>query len=306
MREAKLIQGRMIGEAEVAQIQRLVAEHPQWSRWRSSREVAHQWNWRTGTGQLKDMAARTLLLKLEQRGQIILPPRRQKTFSRMRQQVPPPAAKCLDAPLALPLSELVPLEFLEVSTVARAAGRRQFAALLHQHHYLSYRSPVGENLQYLVRDRQGRLVACVLFGAAAWQCAERDRWIGWAAARRAQQLHLLTNNTRFLILPWVRVPHLASHVLSRIARRLSRDWQAKYGHPIYLLETFVERERFAGTCYQAANWRHVGQTKGRSRQDRAEGGRKQVPIKDIYLYPLHPRFREQLQGTAATTSSSPL
>ena len=306
MSEAKLIQGRLIGEVEVAQIQQLLAEHPQWSRWQLSREVARQWNWRTGAGQLKDMAARTLLLKLEQRGQITLPPRRQKTFSRMRQQVPLPAAQPLGAPLELALSELLPLEFIEVSTTAQAEGRRQFSLLLHQHHYLSYRSSVGENLQYLVRDRQGRLLACVLFGAAAWQCAERDRWIGWTAARRAQHLHLLTNNTRFLILPWVRVPHLASHVLSRIARRLSGDWQAKYGHPIYLLETFVERERFAGTSYQAANWRQVGQTKGRSRQDRAEGGWNQVPIKDIYLYPLHPRFRERLQGTSPTITSTQL
>jgi hypothetical protein len=142
----------------------------------------------------------------------------------------------------------------EVSTVPGANNQRPlFESLLHQHHYLSYRSPVGQNLQYLVTDRQGRPLACVLFGAAAWQCAERDRYIGWDAATRGQQLHLIANNTRFLIPAWVRVPHLASHVLSRIARRLSRDWQAKYSHPIVLLETFVQRDRFGGTCYRAAD-----------------------------------------------------
>jgi hypothetical protein len=148
----------------------------------------------------------------------------------------------------------------------------------------------------LVADGQGRAVAGVLFGAAAWQCAERDRYIGWDAPTRGRHLHLLTNNTRLLIPPWVRVPHLASHLWSRLARRVSPDWQAKYGHPIDLLETFVEPDRFAGTCYQAAGWVYVGQTQGRSRQDHADGTHQQVPRKDVYLYPLHPRFRERLQG----------
>ena len=140
----------------------------------------------------------------------------------------------------------------------------------------------------------------MLFGAAAWQCADRDRHVGWDAPTRAQHLHLLTNNTRFLIPAWVRVPHLASHVLSQVTRRLSRDWQSKYGHSIYLLETFVQRDRFAGTCYRAANWVCVGQTKGRSRQDQANGTHYQVPLKDIFVYPLHPRFREWLQGKLPT------
>lgn len=146
-----------------------------------------------------------------------------------------------------------------------------------------------------MRARGGRPVACLLFGAAAWQCAARDQHIGWDRATRAGRLQLLTNNTRFLILPWVRVPHLASHVLGRVTRRVSADWQRKYGHPIYLLETFVERARFAGTCYQAANWVRVGQTRGRTRQDGADGQQQQVPIKDIFLYPLQRRFAERLR-----------
>jgi len=180
-----------------------------------------------------------------------------------------------------------------------------FEGLLHREHYLSYRSPVGENLQYLVRDRCARPVACVLFGAAAWHCAARDRYVGWDAATRQRHLSLLANNTRFLILPWVRVPQLASHLLGCLARRLSQDWQCKYGHPIYLLETFVQRDRFVGAAYQAANWQCVGQTQGRTRQDRADGQHQQVPIKDLYVYALHPRFRDHLQGPRLTSPNTP-
>ncbi len=153
---------------------------------------------------------------------------------------------------------------------------------------------MGENLQYLARERTGRPVACLLFGAAAWQCADRDQHIGWDATTRAARLHLITNNTRFLIAPWVDSPCLASHALGLVQRRIGSDWQRKYGHPIDLLETFVERDRFAGTCYQAANWIRVGQTKGRTRQDAPDGQRHQVPIKDIYLFPLHRRFSQRL------------
>jgi Druantia protein DruA len=152
-------------------------------------------------------------------------------------------------------------------------------------------------LQYLVSEEQGRPVACLLFGAAAWQCADRDRYLRWEPAQRAQHLHGLANNTRFLILPGLPWPQLARAVLSQASRRLSRDWQAQYGHPIYVLESFVEHGHFTGACYRAANWVPVGQTKGRSRQDRPDGTRDQVPIKDIYLYPLHRRFRQYLQGS---------
>lgn len=246
------------------------------------------------------MAARTLLLKLEQRGWISLPPRRRVAFNRMvHKQLPVTQRLVSESPITEALSALLPLTLTEVSRPG-TTQRRLFEALLHQHHYLSHRGTVGENLQYLVCDCHARPLACVLFGAAAWQCADRDRYVGWDAATRSKGLHLLTNNTRFLIAPWVRVRHLASHILSRITKGLSHQWQGKYGHPIYLLETFVERDRFVGTSYQAANWVRVGQTKGRSRQDRADGTRHQVPIKDVYLCPLHPRFRELLRGILPT------
>ena len=296
--EATIIQGRPIGAAELDHVRHLLASHPDWSRRRLSLELATLWHWRNGAGQLKDMAARTLLLKLEQRGWIRLPPRRTPPTHRLQHlQRPRSALAVPPPPLTQPLQQLLPLVISECSYVDIDAGQRAlFEGLLQEQHYLSHHRTVGENLQYLVRDAQARPLACVLFGAAAWQCADRDRYIGWNPGRRAQHLHLLANNTRFLILPWVRVAHLASHVLGRIAQRLSRDWQAKYGHPIYLLETFVQADRFAGTAYQAANWERVGQTKGRTRQDQPDGTWHQTPVKEVYLYPLHRRFRHYLQG----------
>jgi hypothetical protein len=306
MSPEQVVQGRPIGPAELAQIRQLLAANPTWSRRRLSQELATLWDWRNGAGRLKDMAARTLLLKLEQRGWVILPARRQMASNRMRQKrMPRLELPAVHSDLSGPLAALLPLVITEVSTLTEAGQRLLFEALLHEHHYLSYRSSVGENLQYLVCATQGQPVACVLFGAPAWWCADRDRAIGWNSAQRTQNLHLITNNTRFLIPPWLKVPGLASYVLSRIARRLSRDWQGKYGHPIYLVETFVERERFTGGAYQAANWVRVGQTKGRSRQDRSDGSPHQLPIKDIYLYPLHPRFRERLQGMSVEPQPHP-
>lgn len=303
MDEPGIVQGRRIGLSELEQIRQWMRTHPDWSRYRLSRHWATLWDWRNPAGQLKDMATRTLLLKLERRGWIVLPPRRLGPPSRMRAKpMPAVGLPIQESPITQPLSALFPLTITEVSRPG-ASQRGLFEALLHQHHYLSHRSFVGENLQYLACDCQGRPLACVLFGAAAWQCADRDRYVGWDAAARSQRLHLLTNNTRFLIPAWVQVPHLASHLLGRIAQGLSHDWQGKYGHPIYLLETFVERGLFDGACYRAANWARVGQTQGRSRQDRPDGRHYQVPIKDVYLRPLHPQFRELL-GEPQPTSGS--
>jgi hypothetical protein len=306
--ETYLLQGRQIGAAELEQIRQFLAEHPHWSRWRLSRELATLWDWRNGAGQLKDMAARTLLLKLEQRGWINLPAHRRTPSNRMRhKRLPELDLAVPQASVTEPLRALRPLVINECSRAEGAPGQRaRFDALLHHHHYLSHRSSVGENLQYLVRDAQDHPLACVLFGAAAWQCAARDRYVGWESAVRAQNLHLIANNTRFLILPWVQVAHLASHVLGRIAQRLSRDWQAKYGHPIYLLETFVQADRFTGAAYRAANWVRAGQTKGRTRQDRPDGTWHQAAIKDVYIYPLHRHFRQHLQGSQPTQIRSNL
>ncbi len=285
-----MVQGRCVSEPDLGQIRQWLSQHPDWSRWRLSRELATQWDWRNEAGQLKDMAARTLLVKLHERGLIGLPRRRQVPTNRMRCH----AGKQLAGkdPIECGLSELGPLVVEEVST--QPPRRAWVAAALGQFHYLGFGGAVGENLQYVVRDGQERELACLVFGAPAWKCQDRDQFIGWSAEQRQRHLNLIVNNSRFLILPWVRVPHLASWTLGRVSRRLAEDWQAKYGHPIVLVETFVERERFRGSAYRAANWQAVGATAGRTRQDCHRC--IQTPVKEIFLYPLRRDFREVLQA----------
>ena len=291
--EQFLVQGRTIGPIELDWIGELMNAHPQWGRWHLSIHIAQQWNWRNGAGQLKDMAARSLLLKLERRGLLLLPPRQRSGAGNHRARKAEPELDLFSqVPISPSLAELLPLRVLLVEGVE---PRRVMSRLLQQHHYLGYYRPVGENLPYLVESRCGHLLACALFGAAAWKCAPRDRFIGWSAQARQEHLQSIANNMRLLIPPWVRVPHLASHLLSILAKRLSGDWRHKYGHPIHLLETFVEQERFSGTAYRAANWIHVGQTQGRGRQGPAPHIRS-ASIKDVYLLPLQPRFREPLHG----------
>lgn len=297
--EPGIIQGRYIGEAEITQVCAIIAEHGQWSRRRISEHLAELWEWRSASGQLKDMAARTLLLKLEDRGWITLPARRRAPSNRMKgkERISGEVTgelfsgeERVEVRCALP--ELLPLGIEEISRERHAGKQAIFSRLLERYHYLSHRGTVGENMQYLVSDAAGNALACVLFGAAAWQCRARDAHIGWDAAARARGLSYVTNNTRFLILPWVRVPHLASHVLGRIARRICADWLEKYGHPIHLLETFVDTSRFAGTCYRAANWRMVGVTTGRTRQNKTHI--PQAAPKAVWLYPLQADYREAL------------
>jgi hypothetical protein len=224
------------------------------------------------------MACRTLLLKLEALAQIRLPPRRTASVNGLRNRQVPGIAHDQTA-IAGPLQLLQPVRVEPVVEGSSEAGFFQF--LLQRYHYLGHRNCVGQNLKYLVRDRQDRPLACLLFGSAAWKSAARDRWIGWNAEQRQRHLGLLSNNARFVILPWVRVPHLASHLLGRVAVRLSADWQQKYGQPIHLVETFVEQPRFAGTCYRAAGWVQVGLTTGRTRND--DGRKPRVARKAIYL-----------------------
>jgi len=237
------------------------------------------------------MACRTLLLKLERRGQIRLPARQRPSPNALRNR------RTSDVPCDRTRIEgvLNDLQPLRIEVLAEGhPDQGLFRFLLQRHHYLGLRNSVGENLKYVVRDRHGRPLACLLFGAAAWKARARDEWIGWTPEQRERTLPLLVNNTRFLILPWVRVPHLASHVLGRVVRRLHADWRGKYGHGIALLETFVDRTRFRGTCYRAAGWLPVGATAGRSRNDRDQA--LSVPVKDIYLRPLSPDFRRRLCG----------
>jgi hypothetical protein len=289
-----IVQGRRLDGSELEQLRHWVSGHPGWSRRRLSVALASRWDWRNAAGQLKDMAARTLLLKLHQRGLVELPPRRQAPTNRMRclapelplaEEAPPDAINCA-------LADLGPLQVHEVSR--DATERAWVKGALVRYHYLGFNGAVGQNLQYVVSDGQGRHLACLVFGAAAWKCQDRDRFIGWSAPQRERNLPLVANNTRFLLLPSVRVRRLGSWILGRIQRRLAKDWEAKYGHPVVLVETFVEQPRFQGTVYRAANWQRVGRTTGRTRQDRHT--RIQVAAKDIYVYPLRRGFRKVLQG----------
>ncbi len=282
------VQGRRVSEAEVALIGHWLQANPCWNRTRLSRELCEHWNWRNGAGRLKDMACRSLLLKLEARGLIRLPPRRTASVNALRnRQIG--AVACEDSPLRCSLWELEPLPLIPVESQAEGA---LFRFLLARHHYLGYGNTVGENLKYLLRSRAGRPLAALLFGAAAWKCAARDAWIGWSVPQRQQRLPLIANNTRFLVVPWVRVPSLASHALGLAAARISADWQRKYGHGIELLETFVEGERFPGTCYRAAGWQHVGATTGRTRND--DRSRPPGPVKEVFLKPLRGGWKERL------------
>lgn len=289
MRRELLLQGRRIGPEDIALIADCLTAHPSWNRTRLSRELCSAWDWRNAAGRLKDVACRTLLLKLQAQGHIRLPARRSASVNGLRNQRLPEIPH-EQRPIQEPLELVRPLQIEPLAEGSSAL--RLFKFLLQRYHYLGQRNCVGENLKYLVRDHAGRLVACLLFGSAAWKTQARDTWIGWSWEQCRSSLFLLTNNTRFLILPWVRVPHLASHLLGQITARLSADWQDKYGHPIYLVETFVERDRFAGICYRAAGWCHVGATTGRSRND--DRTLPKVPLKKIYLKPLVPDWRRRL------------
>lgn len=289
MGSESVIQGRLIGSEELESIRLLLTENPHWSRWRLSRALCELWDWRAPNGQMKDMAARTLLLKLEERGCLQLPVKRQTAASRMRQKRLIPIEHATD-PVNARLSELMPLEAQELSQAP--SGLPLFDWLLHRYHYLSYVSSVGLNLKYLIRDRQGRPLSCLLFGSAAWQCAVRDGFIGWSAGSRQAHLQEITNNTRFLILPWIQVPGLATQVLNLVGQRLREDWQRKYARPLSLVETFVDTSRFTGVCYQAAHWIYLGQTTGRTRQDR--WNQVNAPAKGVFVYPLVPDFDQQL------------
>lgn len=284
-----VLQGRVISPSELHQVQQLLVGHPEWSRYRLSQELCLLWNWRAPNGQLKDMAARTLLLKLAERGHVCLPQKRRPSPNRMLHKKLRPIEHA-NQPINDPLCQLRPLKVKELSQCPEQLALYEW--LLHQYHYLSYASTVGLNLKYLVSDCQGRPLSCLLFGSAAWKCGVRDQFIGWNPAQRQAHLQQITSNTRFLVLPWVNVPQLASHILGLVLGRLCQDWQNKYARPLHLVETFVDTSRFRGVCYRAANWQDLGQTAGRTRQDRSH--RIDVPPKRVLVYPLDCNFRRHL------------
>ena len=287
------VQGRCLSRRELAELQVLIDEHPHWSRHGVAKALCQRWDWRTPAGRLKTFAARSLLLKLAQRQELRLPPVRQ-AMRRSPWGLGRPELRLASAPLP-PLLEasLGSLQPLQWQLGGHGSQERERAlAYLRHHHYLGCNRPVGTHLLYLVRDAQERDLAVHLVGAAAWQCAPRDRYIGWSGAERAAGLSRIGNHSRFLVLPWVRVPHLASYLLGGLVQRIAVDWPAQHGWRLELLETFVETGRFKGVAYQAANWQPVGLTTGRTRQEK--GHRPQAPRKRVWVYPLSQRFREGL------------
>jgi hypothetical protein len=280
--------GRQIHPEDILFIRELIGQHPSDSRRKLSTRLCEAWDWRQSNGALRDMVCRGLLLLLERAGEITLPPVTYKRHNPLAQRSRPEPVLLDRTPIQVSLKDLGPIE---VEQVRRTGDEPLFNSLMEEHHYLGYEQPVGEHLKYLVWA-QGRPVACLAWSSAPRHLGSRDRYIGWGAEERRRNIRLLAYNTRFLILPWVRVEHLASHLLGRMAARISEDWQRMYGHPIYFLETFVDPERFRGTCYRAANWVVMGKTTGRGKQSDSRVPNRS--IKEVLGYPLHRRFRELL------------
>jgi hypothetical protein len=281
--------GRNVSAEDLAQIRQLIAENPGISRRRLSQQVCQAWNWRQANGAWRDMVCRGLLLALSRAGHLELPARRYTPPNPLARRTAPRTDFPIDqSPITGPLPALLPLK---IELVRRTAEEPLFNGLIHRYHYLGYTQPVGEQLKYLVYA-QDRPVACLAWSSGPWHMGPRDRFIGWTPALRRAGKHLIAYNTRYLILPWVVVPHLASHILGCVARRIRADWQQLYSHPVYYLETFVDQERFRGTCYRAANWVHLGQTTGRGIKEKTQ--RVTRSFKDVLGYPLCKDFRAKL------------
>ena len=280
--------GRVITSEEIAFIRQLIADHPSASRRRLSEKLCEAWQWKQANGAWRDMVCRGLLLMLHRAGEIELPPIRFRTLNPFVRREPPPPIVIDTTPITGTLSALRPIALQQVR---RTAEEPLFNGLMEQYHYLAYEQPVGEHLKYLAWA-QDRPLACVAWSSAPRHLGSRDRYIGWSAEARRRNIRFLAYNTRFLILPWVRVPHLASHILGGMAAVLSRDWQQMYRHPVYFVETFIDPQRFRGTCYRAANWVRLGLTTGRGKDDQTH--RANRSLKEVFGLPLTPRFRELL------------
>jgi len=280
--------GKRVTAEEVAFIRQLMDQNPGDSRWLLSKKLCQAWDWRQPNGVLRDMVCRGLMLALDRAGHIELPARKRTLVNPLVQRKKPAPLALDPHPLRAPLSEILPLQ---IQQVRRTPLEALCNSLIDQYHYLGYVQPVGEHLKYLISFQQ-RPVACLIFSSAPRHIGCRDRFIGWTPQVRQQNIHLLAYQSRFLILPWVRVPHLASHLLGRLSKVLAEDWQRLYQHPVYFLETFVDPERFQGTCYKAANWIYLGRTTGRGKDDHTH--RPNRSRKAVFGYPLCRDFRRRL------------
>lgn len=288
MSEVLRFRGRSVSEVDILSIRLLIANSPKTSRRKLSARLCEAWNWRQPNGAPRDMVCRGLLLALERAGHIELPPIQFRPRNPLLERAPPEPAQVDETPISSSLRELGALELRQVR---RTQDEKLCSGLIETYHYLRYTQPVGEHLKYVI-FAQSRPVACFTWSSAPRHLAPRDRFIGWSASARRQNIRFVAYNSRFLILPWVQVPHLASHLLGRMVRTLSTDWQRIYGHPIYFLETFVDPERNRGTCYRAANWSALGLTKGRGKDDQT--GRANRSLKLLFGYALVRDFRPRL------------
>lgn len=286
--------GRLFTRQEIDWIGQLITDNPQLNRRQLSCLVCENLGWLRPDGRTKDMSCRVAMLRMEKDGLITLPPPQRKNGNG-KNRIRLTSASDPREPIYCPASDLSELLFQPVESRQDSSLWNE---LIQRYHYLGYKPLSGAQMRYLVFS-DSHLLAAMGFGAAAWTLAPRDQFIGWNSEQRKSNLHLVVNNARFLILPWVRSHNLASRILANIAKRLPQDWQARYGYQPLLLETFVQRDRFHGTCYRAANWICVGQTKGRGKLDRKN--LYPLPVKDIFLYPLHKRFRKKLVLSCSTT-----
>ena len=280
--------GRVITSEEILFLRQFIAERPDLSRRKLSAKICEAWDWKQANGALRDMVCRGLLLMLHRAGEIELPAVRFVARNPFVERERPAPVLIDTTPVTTCLKTLQPVE---VQQVRRTGDESLFNSLIEHHHYLGYEQPVGEHLKYLVWS-QGRPIACMAWSSAPRHLGSRDRFIGWSQEARKRNIRFIAYNTRFLILPWIQAPHLASHILSRVTTAISRDWEHMYGHPIYFVETFIDPERFRGTCYRAANWVLMGRTTGRGKDDLTH--RQNRSIKEVFGLPLTRRFREFL------------
>lgn len=291
MAEAIRYRGRIYTEQEFGEIRDLIIQNPEASRWLLSRELCRKWNWVQANGALKDMLCRGLLLVLHREGRIALPPCKQPSSLHLRKRTRPALLLVDTSPIAGNVSDVRPAT---LSMVRGTPEERVYKSLIQQYHYLGYTTPVGEHLEYIAFSH-GRPLALLGWCSAPRHIGCRDRYLGWSREERMAHLHKIVINTRFLILPWVNVPHLASHLLGLMARRIAFDWEAVYHHRIVWLETFVDPERgFTGACYTAANWKRLGLTTGRGKNDHTRKPNRSC--KYVFGYPLTKDFRKVLYG----------
>ena len=285
--------GRVVTAEDILYIRELITAHPRASRRRLSQTLCEAWQWKQANGALRDMVCRGLLLMLDRAGHIELPAVKCVPHNPLVRRERPEPVLIDTTPIDGPLQELRPVE---IQQVRRTNEEPLFNSLMEHYHYLNYEQPVGEHLKFLVWA-QGRPLACLAWSSAPRHLGSRDRYIGWSAEARRRNIRFLAYNTRYLLLPWVRVPHLASHILGKMTGQLSQHWEQMYGHPVYFAETFIDPGRFRGTCYRAANWKLLGLTTGRGKNDHTYKPNR--PIKEVLGLPLTPRFRELLQAGIA-------